>query len=44
MSPTKLMTAQDPWDLPEEDGCRFELVYGELKRMPGGSAIHGRTG
>lgn len=37
---TRLMTADDLWDLPD-DGMRHELVRGELRTMPPTRLEHG---
>ncbi len=40
MATTRLFTIQDVIDLPD-DGCRFELIRGELHRMSPASGKHG---
>jgi Uma2 family endonuclease len=40
MAATKLMTAEDLWEMPETPGKQFELVYGELVEMPTASHYH----
>lgn len=40
---TKLMTADELFEMPE-DGSRYELVRGELKRMSPAGDEHGRVG
>lgn len=40
MTATKLMTAEDLWELPEAPGKRFELANGELVEMPTASHYH----
>ncbi len=37
---TKLMTAEELFDMPD-DGCRYELVRGELIKMPPPGLYHG---
>ncbi len=43
MVTTKLLTADDLW-LMKDDGFRYELIRGELKRMAPGGAEHGAIG
>lgn len=43
MATTKLMTAEDLWQMPD-DGCRRELAKGELVRMPPAGGEHGEIG
>lgn len=40
MPATKLMTAEDLWEMPEVPGKQFELVNGELVEMPTASHYH----
>ena len=40
MTTTKLMTAEDLWEL-EDDGCRHELIRGELLSMAPTGGVHG---
>ncbi len=40
MTATKLMTAEDLWEMPEVPGKQFELVNGELVEMPTASHYH----
>ena len=41
MTATKLMTAEDLWEMPEVPGKQFELVNGELIEVPGAAFTHG---
>jgi Uma2 family endonuclease len=41
MTATKLMTAEELWDMPEVPGKQFELVNGELIEVPGAALTHG---
>ncbi len=43
MVTSKLLTADDLW-LIKDDGFRYELVKGELKRMSPGGRKHGAIG
>ena len=38
---TQLMTAEDLFDLPD-DGFRYELIKGDLKKRPLGGQLHGK--
>ena len=40
MTATKLMTAEDLWEMPEVPGKQFELANGELVEMPTAGAVH----
>ncbi len=40
---TKLVTAEELFNMMPNDGHRYELVRGELIKMPFGSALHGST-
>lgn len=40
MTVTKVMTAEDLWELPEVPGKRFELARGELIEVPGSGYEH----
>ncbi len=40
MATTGLMTAKDLWDL-EDNGCRHELIRGEIRSMPPTGEAHG---
>lgn len=40
MSVKHLMTAENVLELPERPGFTFELIDGELRELPGATALH----